>query len=538
MADLFSPDTSIFFAYTGLDDYNKTVHDSISNFVAWAKTKIQGTVMENCSFQRLNQSWEIRVSSDNISYNELLLADTVVMFNGEWTFWVGLIDKVEWKNPGCFYVYFHVDWYSSTLGYVDYEDTTAFVEREHIKKDWDGANPMFSNMGPAEGFGTRPDTPIYVHNMPYAFRNKKVCVYSPYDDSGQPNFAGTMDKGLYSAMYQSIMTADECNNYLKTISETTVADLQNIVSIVSVPDVWASGDFNQKFTLPMPWIEHVDAVPTLNNGKCWSGEFCQIKLESGTGQAISVNTQWFGNGKDHYNIDVKAFLNNGDGGCIATLINENGTYSDPTIEQPCYGDFSVSLIGLPQSPWVGNAFAQWKASNVTGMLLSSIGSIIGSMGGMFNGMSKESDAAMLGGALQFTGTTMHTLGSVTQSVQNAQTSGTAVGGTISTDTNTAVALNKFGFQAIHYMCQSYIMLSIDSYFDRFGYRVNKLKKLDRKARPKWTFIKTVECHIKASKPIPIEARQYIQGILNTGCTFWMDPEKVGDYSDPAGNKGV
>ena len=142
MADLFSPDTSIFFAYTGLDDLNKTVHDSISNFVAWAKTKIQGTVMENCSFQRLNQSWEIRVSSDNISYNELLLCDTVVMFNGEWTFWVGLIDKVEWKNPGCFFVYFHVDWYSSTLGYVDYEETTAFVEREHIKKDWDGANPM------------------------------------------------------------------------------------------------------------------------------------------------------------------------------------------------------------------------------------------------------------------------------------------------------------------------------------------------------------------------------------------------------------
>lgn len=552
MFELFTPDTTIFFAYTGIDDHNKTVHDKIPDFVTFARGRMKGTEMQKCSFQRVDQGYAIAVPKANITYELLMYCDTVVFYNGGpggMQQWVGIIDNVAWRNPGCYYVYFHIDWYTSTLGMVDYEQTWAYIEREHVEKDWNGNNPEFSNMGVDEGFSTEPDTPINTELIKYTFDRKHVYVFSPYTEDAKPNFDGQMENGIYTALIRDEMSVQQCNEYLKKIADSDTADLNNIVAIVSKPDQFGGfgGQLMEKTEIfDMPWIKHVESVPVFNNSKCWSGEFCRIKLSSGTGQSITVNTQWFGSNRSNFRVRETAFLNGGDGGIIATLINENQTFEGSNGNGiACYGDFSVALTGLPQSPWVGNEYAQWKAANMTGYMMQNIGSLIGSTNKMLSGYASRMQnptgdlySDTISSGVQFGSDLLVQAGDIARTIGNAKTSGTVVGGSANGDINTAAALNKYGFQIVMYMCQSYIMKSVDSFFDRFGYKVNKLKLLNRKARPRWTYIKTHEVHLESDTGISMVARSYIQSILNSGVTFWRDPEKIGDYSSPEGNKGV
>lgn len=537
----FNPETRIFFANTGIDDQNKTVHDTTAQFVTWAKSRILRDEMMQCSFQRIDEGWEIRVSLDAIDYDMLLLADTVVLTNGSGFggyYYVGIVDRVSWKNPNCAYVYFHLDWYTSMLGNVDYEETYAYIEREHIVKDWNGTNPEFSNMGPEEDFRVTADTPINTEKIEFHFDEQWVMVYTPYDTEGKPLFNGSMVDGLYSSMYSMKSHPDEVNEYLKTIAESEEADLANIVSIKSVPDEFMSRRGNERKTFSMPWIKHVDSVPNYRNAKCWSGQFCQIKLMSGTGQTVNINPQWFGSNKSDFDVELNWYFNNGDGGCMMSAVNKNGSYDKTT-----YGDFSVSLSGLPCSPWVGNMYAQWAAANLSnviiqgavGMLGYAINGAMGVMSALGDPTGAHDLSAGAGVVTAFANNTA-IASSVAATIKNAKTSGTVVSGSTGTDINTALATDKFGFQIVMLMAQQYLMYSVDDYFDRFGYRVNRLKKLNRKARPKWTYIKCHEVHLMGNH-IPMNARAYIQGILCNGVTFWRENITIGDYSNPEANKG-
>lgn len=534
----FSPETTIFFANTGIDDNNKTVHDTTAAFVEWARGRMVRSEMTECSFQRIDEGWEIRVDSNAIDYDMLLLADTVCMsngtgFGGYW--YVGIIDRVVWKNPNCSYVYFHLDWYTSMLGNVDYEETYAYIEREHIVNDWNGTNPEFSNMGPEEDFQVTADTPINTEKIEFHFDEQWLVVYTPYDLSGKPMFNGSMVNGLYTSMYEMKSHPDEVNEFLKTIADSEEADLANIVSIKSVPDEFMSRRGNERKTFQMPWIKHVESVPNYRNAKCWSGQFCQIKLMSGTGQTVNMNPQWFGSNQSTFDVELNWYFNNGDGGCIMSAVNKNGSYDKST-----YTDFTVSLAGLPCSPWVGNMYAQWASANLQNTVIQGA---MGMLGNAVNGAlmftkylqgNAEGLDAGAGIVKAFANNTA-IASAVSSTIKNAKTSGTVVSGSTGTDINTALATDKFGFQIVMLMAQQYLMYSVDDFFDRFGYRVNRLKKLNRKARPKWTYIKCHEVHLMGNH-IPSNARAYIQGILCNGVTFWRDGITIGDYSSPEGNK--
>lgn len=69
---------------------------------------------------------------------------------------------------------------------------------------------------------------------------------------------------------------------------------------------------------------------------------------------------------------------------------------------------------------------------------------------------------------------------------------------------------------------------IDSYFTKYGYLTNEVKIPNIHARTYWTYTKTIDCDIEGN--IPVEAKNEIKAIFNTGITFWADPSVVGDYS--------
>lgn len=74
---------------------------------------------------------------------------------------------------------------------------------------------------------------------------------------------------------------------------------------------------------------------------------------------------------------------------------------------------------------------------------------------------------------------------------------------------------------------------IDSYFTRYGYRMERhiaLSRATRKNRTEFTYIKTIECNISTTNVMAQEDEKAIEDIYNNGIRFWVDPSHYKDYS--------
>lgn len=69
---------------------------------------------------------------------------------------------------------------------------------------------------------------------------------------------------------------------------------------------------------------------------------------------------------------------------------------------------------------------------------------------------------------------------------------------------------------------------IDSYFDMFGYKTNKVKLPNVTGRPNWNYVKTIGLNITGN--IPQEDLQTIKSIFDNGVTIWHNPSTFLDYS--------
>ena len=70
--------------------------------------------------------------------------------------------------------------------------------------------------------------------------------------------------------------------------------------------------------------------------------------------------------------------------------------------------------------------------------------------------------------------------------------------------------------------------SIDDYFTMYGYKLNRVTHPYIYCRQCFTYVKTVGCIIHGN--LCIEDITKIEGIFDKGITFWVDGDKIGDYT--------
>lgn len=70
--------------------------------------------------------------------------------------------------------------------------------------------------------------------------------------------------------------------------------------------------------------------------------------------------------------------------------------------------------------------------------------------------------------------------------------------------------------------------AIDSWFDMFGYKVNRLGIPLKAHRQNWWYTKTIGANIDGN--IPNEDMQIIKQIYNNGVTYWRNPANIKNYS--------
>lgn len=557
----FEPKTEIWFLRTGIDANNKVVCENKDELLACLTREgnIQGKTTAN-SFQRMNGGFAVRVDHSTAPYYALLQADTVLYLNEETTaafYVVGNITSVEWKNPDTSFVYFVVDAFMTYQLMVDWDKTIAYIEREHVKEDWSngGSTPLFTNIGMYEDFKVTPDTPLYHKEITY--KPNLVLVHSPYGMDAKPSFEGTTNGGLYSSLNSPIFGATAANNFFTKVAEEKEASINNIMGVYGVPSEWGGAIQNgtpRETTEELPVVEDPSTNMTTyevkyRNAKCWAAPYCIIKLFSSDGSSLTFNPQWFGNEAESYKLRTKIVGSGGQfGGAACTFDNAAGAF-----DWKNWNDFTVFIRELPKCPWTADGFREWSQIQNGNILARQVNTFIHGIAGTANGVnsiigasSSENEGGIVGGIGQIAtaiSSATAQMASIQASINLAQATGATVEGTGSYGPLFDIGQDAWGFKVVYYIVQNYIMRSIDQFFDRFGYRVNVLKKIGLKNRPYWTFVKTVECHVANNTGIPVSFQNQINAMFNSGVTLWNPDKyktghKIGDFSVAEDNRGI
>lgn len=523
----FIPSTTVTLcADSGITAEHKAYFNSQAGIIGYLSGKALISRSEY-SYQRADDRQFINLDCD---YYEALKCDALYWKNAGHSekYIVGLITEVAFINPNCTRVYFEVDPYSTFCGDITFQ--ACYVEREHVLDDWNAGAPNWENIGPPEAFDGTPC--IVTQSYDYKLDPNMFIVLTAYDASGEPNFVGTVQSGIYSGLNMlQFFNSAAVDEYLTTVAKAPNAELNGIAGIISVPSIMTTDEVFTATNIASPWVSE----KKYNNAKVYSSQFCMFRMESITGEGKNYLPELVGQekiGLPVITVNGKANISGGIGG-VAFMVNRYKGV-DNNLEEA----FVVSDI--PQGVWVGNNYVDNGIKNsctqISGALGMFSGIIRGGATGAAVGAAAGPVGASVGGVVGAIAGAASPLISTTAAMADANKQSAKLSGQATANANLACGLGAYRVSFRWYRSTTPVMESADAYFDRFGYRINKIKVPNTHGRPRWNFVKTSEAHIAGD--IPANYRQAIENMLNNGVTFWNTANgSIGDFSNPAGNKG-
>lgn len=224
---------------------------------------------------------------------------------------------------------------------------------------------------------------------------------------------------------------------------------------------------------------------------------------------------------------------------------------------PNVPDYSSALVytNFPQCAWSGDTFKAWWAQNKSIIGASILSGAIDGAFGVFKGastigrgedMMASSRAAtraagantVAAGQFMIAGAAVGAVEGVIKTVAQINAIKqipNAMHGQVSTDSiNPATGRQRFDFYSMT-IKREYAKIA-DDFFTKYGYAVHELKLpnvLTNTARPVWNYVKTVGCELESYNTsndwigsigkhysAPSDAAEAIQGIFDSGITFW------------------
>lgn len=199
-----------------------------------------------------------------------------------------------------------------------------------------------------------------------------------------------------------------------------------------------------------------------------------------------------------------------------TDIEVEGTHGSPNMTE------ALVMTGFPQCAFTIDAYRAWLAQKATGDLITGTTQLGIGVASFMSGSAIGVGYAGAG---------------LTQTINNAiieATKGSTSRGNQGGSASVASRSKDFYIKRMSITYEFAVM--IDSFFDKYGYTVNRNKIPYRHARKCWSYVKTRDCNIYGS--IPADDVKKINTIYNNGVTFWTDHTMVGDYGSPQNNTVV
>lgn len=413
-------------------------------------------------------------------------------FGQKWFY--GFIKSIEYINNNTARVDFVVDMWQTWM--FDFTIGTCYVEREHVTNDAIGNHTLEENI-----------------------------PFGEYISDGE-----ILEKDLGSGVIvQLALSGSEYGVEAGVFTGLTVAGAE-ITGVGSIGDL-----LNQLSDTP----EKI-AMLTMCSGGMVENKTVQIKT---SGVGINRQTNGFSfNGVKYSPKNNKLYCYPY---CLLSLDNYNGNsenyrwedFNDPTMasftihESPlprpsieCYPlnykgmvsaqNFGVSYDNFPMCPYTIDTYRAWSSQAVPKQLISTGTTIAAAV---FTG-------GTVGAALGLKAGT--DIANMSIDNEYKKIHGSSYGGSVA-GSGMNFAFNRIGFRLIRYTIKPEYAMIVDSYFTRFGYRVDTYKVPETKNRASFNYVKTVESNVHGN--IPQQAIDTIEKSLNRGITLWHTTD-VKNYS--------
>ena len=499
------------------------------------------------TYQRVNKNViRVAITADKLyDCNYMMFRNTSYLNTDNTAKWFyAFITEVNYINDNASEIVYEID--EMQTFYFDYTLGSCFVEREHTLTDGinDNFEPEDAVTGDyitlqqqdlmykwTESSSASPTMGIYVFYIP-----NETLVGAMIDSGGQvviittPKPAGTEGGGYWGNGFYMPGTYANIPLY-GTATTATSSNLDALIAAI----VENGGKIYQIAVCPFnthPLYNYDYTMNELNyfadssgaanyypkNKKLFHYPFKKLLVLNSNGQQKEYKYELFsgtsgaGFKQATFNISISRFP-------------QAEAYIRPTAYSAITFANGLTFNGFPTFCWSEDSFAAWWAQNGTSAIMGAVGSAITSIAAMVAG-GPIGLAAGVGLATQ------GALGLPRQMISAMATPDTVNGSASSNITN--VRLDRLGFTVYEMSIRPEIARTVDDYFSKYGYSINKLKTLNIRTaaagslRPQWNYVKTANCCCKGTA-LGAASQRKIEQIYNNGITFWMYAANVGNY---------
>lgn len=500
-------------------------------------------LLENYSYQRKDNYIRVPQHIDDIiGYNYVMYQNK--NYTNRWFY--AFITNMEYVNDQCTNVYIKTDVYQ-TWG-QDLTWKQCFIEREHVSDDTVGAHTLEEELPTGEYIVNSFDEFGITNPNEFAVIVQVSDLPSDMSAAGTSRFKqaqkvyGGLPNGCWLIVmpYSSMFTLYESLNALiEWYDYDGRADA--VIAMYVVPKAlfpatyqgldYDSDDNKHGFTgwfIPASttsynigthsWTRNstVDGY-TPRNKRLLCYPYNYLLMTNNGGNDVEYRWEEFTSSSATFRLD--AIVNQG---CDQKLRPTNYKRTNGS------GGYEWSLTGqkLPTLSWKSDYYLNWQAQNGTTAAVKQ------ARRGAENFNSADNVLEFVGGLAEMIGSGLNGgYGQIKNKFSGAETRAetmpdTSKGNAASGDIN--FTLGKTCFTGYKMSVRAEVARVIDSYFDRFGYKVLASKVPNFNTRLNWNYIKLIECNVIAD--IPQGDLDEIKKIFYNGITLWHNPSTFMDYT--------
>lgn len=485
-----------------------------------------GKVVKTFSaYSYLRKSWSVKVEAtmeQAKTWNYLYFRNTT---SGKLYYY--FINQIEYVNDLTVELFLELDVLQTYL--FDFTLLNCFVERQHTTSDERGEHTVdeglevgdyvvnsIQNIGPSNN-----DLCILVMTTVTLNGTSKETTVDCYS---------AMYGKTYSSMWVYAIDADdwaEWGRQLENLSEWNKID--GIIGMWMYPKALLDVDWEGDESLAKlvnieggtaPYIAHyvegelerIDGY-TPKNKKLFSYPYAFMYVTNNTGESAVYKYERFSSSEPTFRI--YGAVSPSEGARVVPL-NYNG--ASINYEE------GLNLSGYPSCAWDCDTYKLWLAQNQNQQKLNNFIGGAKVVGGIIGAVAGGPIGAIAGAGTVVSGATQ--IAGALAEKKDKEFEPPQARGTFSSTINAANGLHAF-FLMDKTVNKEHAKI-IDDYFTMYGYKLNRVQKPNINARPAFTYVKTIDCHIQGN--VCNEEIVKIEGIFDKGITFWKNGDKVADYS--------
>lgn len=509
-------------------------------------------------------------------------------YNGRWTYC--FIDKIEYVAPETSKVYIRTDVFTTYYDIVNLNQ--CFIEREHVSNDTPYSNTVPEPIGSSE-LNRLHSVRLLGDSISNDDANWLVAFNISQDltaDLG--GYLGVVSVGgIPSGTYWYGVTPANAIRFTNWLIDHSAGESILSISLISIYSSWINDGTTVNMDGEDVFVYHLRDTGSAESG--YAGAFTinigaggAPSVSGGAGQVNSVDVV-----VDGYINGIRSELNNMkvlnypymafelftyDGSSV-TLVPQDTIYNDG------YGSYfykirdtlvqgttpsetaivaaasrgsdedrpytTVSFSGFPQMSVAVDAYASFLARNANSLkfqkdvavrdmnwkMFSAAKDGVGSMIGMFTGGQTAGNAMNSAGGMLSAYKNFISAGDQVDAINakmlDAKNAPDGVAGHASD--GALFELNRLGIWFAVKRINWAMLVTIDNYFDRYGYQVNRIGTPQWNSRDRWNYVKTGGANVGGA--IPAHDKETFNQLLDSGLTVFHSPSLYGQY-DGAQNR--